>query len=56
MSLEQTKNLISDIIHVIGDDVSSLPNKPNLKEVNEIIFQLYQVMRRLSDWEEGSGF
>lgn len=53
MSFEQQKKLISDMLYVLGDDVDSLPNKPNLKEVNEVIFQLYQVMRRLSDWEEG---
>lgn len=52
MTREQTKRLIFDQLCVIADTVSDLENNPSKKEINEIIQNLYQVMRQLSDFAE----
>ncbi len=49
---QQTKEFIYDQLCVLADDVNNLENNPSKKEVNEIILNLYQVMRQLSDFAE----
>lgn len=52
MTKQLTKQLIYDQLCALADTVHELENNPSKKEVDEIIQNLYQVMRQLSDFAE----
>jgi hypothetical protein len=52
MSKEQTRALIYDQLCTIADTVIDLPLNSSKKRTYEIIQDLYEVMRQLSDYSE----
>lgn len=52
MKSQEARNLISEQLIQIAEDIRNLEDQPYAYKTDKLIYQLYQVMRQLSDLSE----